>query len=173
MPLVAICGIPGSGKSTVYERLRRMGLDAWDTDRDSLSGWRDVETRQAVPDPSDWHDQAAARGIEYRVRRERVEELQRRASDHTVFLCGCAGGEDEFWDLLDRAIVLDVDNETLQHRLATRTTNSYGKADHERTAILAANIGWADAYARIGASVIDGTRPIDEVVADVLRLAES
>jgi broad-specificity NMP kinase len=171
--LIAVCGIPGAGKSTVYERLKAAGLDAWDTDRDGISGCRDLVTGAPAPDPVDWHDPAETKAIEYRVRRERVEELRLRASDHTGYLCGSAGGEDEFWDLLDRVIILDVDNETLRHRLATRTTNSYGKAAHELDGILTANVGWADAYAALGAIVIDGTRPIDEVVADVIRLAES
>lgn len=112
-------------------------------------------------------------GIEYCVRRDRVEELRRRAVGRTVYLCGFAGGEDEYWDLLDRVIVIAVDNATLGHRLTTRTGNNYGKSAHERDAILKANVGWAESYRSRGAVIVDGTQPIDDVVAEILRAAEA
>jgi len=149
-----------------------MGLEAWDTDEDGLAGWRDRATKAPVPDPYDWHDPVETAGMEYRVRRDRVEALHRRSRDRTVYLCGCAGGEDEFWDLLDLVICLAVDNDTLRHRLATRTTNDYGKAEHELTAILAANATWAEDYRGYGAVVIDGTRPLDDVVSEIIRVAD-
>lgn len=174
MTLVAVCGIPGAGKSAVAERLKALGLDAWDTDLDGFSGWRDCETKLPVPDPADWHDAVANAGIEYATRRDRVAALRERAdgANHVVYLCGPAGGEDEFWDLLDCVITIAVDNETLGHRLLTRTSNSYGKAAHERDGILTANVGWAEAYERRGAIIVDGTLPLDGVVAAVIAVAE-
>ncbi len=171
--LVAVAGIPGAGKSTIYARLKALGLDAWDTDEDGLSEWRDRESKLPVPDPADWHDPVATHTIEYRIRRDRVAELRQRAHDHTVYLCGCAGGEDEFWDLLDRVFCVAVDDDTLRHRLATRTTNNYGKAPHELASILEANPTWADHYRRLGAAIVDGTKPLDEVVVDVIRAAQA
>jgi shikimate kinase len=173
MPLVAINGIPGAGKSSVYARLKALGLDAWDTDEDGLSEWRDRASKLPVPEPDDWHDEKATQGIEYRVRRDRVEDLRRRSTDHTVYLCGCAGGEEEFWDLLDRVICIAVDNDTLRHRLATRTTNDYGKAAHELERILAENVTWAEQYRGFGAVIVDGKQPIDDVVADIIKAAEA
>ena len=171
--LVAVNGIPGAGKSSIYAKLKSLGYDAWDTDADGLSEWRDRATKAAVAEPADWHDPVETRAIEYRVRRDRVAALHDRARDHVVYLCGCAGGEEEFWDLLDLVICVSIDDDTLRQRLATRTTNDYGKAPHELASILAANATWADDYARFGAVVIDGTKPLDEVVAEVVRVAEA
>jgi len=97
----------------------------------------------------------------------------RRAVGHIVYLCGFAGGEDEYRDLFDLMIVIVVDNDTLSHRLATRTTNNYGKAAHEREGILKANVGWAESYRSRGAVIVDGTRPIAEVAAEIISAAET
>lgn len=61
----------------------------------------------------------------------------------------------------------------MRRRLATRTNNDYGKAKHELAGILDANATWEAAYRDRGASIIDATRPLDAVVADVLEAAES
>lgn len=170
MPLVAVCGIPGSGKSTVSARLKALGLDAWDTDVDGIAAWRDQESKLPVPAPDDWS--VDGHGIEYCVSRDRVEELRRRAGDHIVYLCGPAGGEDEYWDLLDLVIQLEVDNDTLRHRLTTRTNNPHGKASGQLERILASNVGWAAGYRSRGAIIVDSTKPLDDVVADIISAAE-
>ena len=149
--LVAVIGIPGAGKSSIYAKLKELGYDAWDTDADGLSEWRDRGTKAPVAEPADWHDPVETRAIEYRVRRDRVAELRDLARERTVYLCGSAGGEDKFWDLLDLVICVDVDGATLRQRMATRTTNDYGKAAHELASIIAANATWAGDYERLGA----------------------
>jgi len=170
--LVAVCGIPGAGKSTVCAQLKRLGCDAWDTDVDQLAGWRDRISKVPVPDPADWHDPVATALLEYTVARECVLELRTRAFEHTVYLCGMAGDESAFWDLLDLVICLTVDDATLRYRLATRTTNGYGKASHERDAILSANRTWNwEPYRAHGAVTIDASRPLDDVVSAVIEHA--
>jgi len=170
--LIAVCGIPGAGKSTVSAHLKAIGLDAWDTDEDGFADWREGGSKLPVAEPADWHDEEATRGIEYCVRRDRVEELRRRAVGKIVYLCGFAGGEDEYRDLFDLMILIAVDNDTLSHRLATRTTNNYGKAAHERESILKANVGWAESYRSRGAVIVDGTRPLADVAAEIISAAK-
>jgi hypothetical protein len=172
MTLVAVCGIPGSGKSTVCLRLQALGLDAWETDHD-ISGWRDAITKKPVAAPDDWHDPDSTVGIEYAVRRDRIEALRARAdaASHVVYVCGPAGGEEEYWDLFDLMISLTVDNETLGRRLRERTTNTYGKAPHEREMILTANLAFPESYQARGAVLVDATQPMDDVVDAILALA--
>lgn len=170
MTLVAVCGIPGSGKSTVAARLKELGYDAWDTDVDGFCCWRDRASKTPVPNPRDWEEASASDTIEYAVQRDRVVTLRRRADtvDHPVYLCGFGGGEEEYWDLFDLMVVIAVDSQTLRHRLATRTNNAYGKSARQRDSLLAANVSWVEPYRDRGAVLVDGARPLDEVVAAVV-----
>lgn len=172
VPLVAVTGAPGSGKSTVLARLRDLGRVAYGTDEDRLSGWRDRASKLPVPDPADWHDPIANGSIEYRVRRDRIEDIRNRADDQIVYVCGFAGDEAGCWDLLDLVVCLVVDTETLRHRLMTRDGNDYGKADHELQGILTANATWEESYRGFGATLVDATRPVDDVVTEILTIAE-
>ena len=91
--LVAVCGIPGAGKSTVAEHLKSIGVEALDTDVDGFAEWRHEGSKAPAAAPADWHDVEATRGLEYCVRRDRVADLREEASDRIVFLCGFAGGK--------------------------------------------------------------------------------
>ncbi|HYD08537.1 MAG TPA: hypothetical protein VEA78_00435, partial [Acidimicrobiales bacterium] len=90
----------------------------------------------------------------------------------TVFLCGGAGHERDFWELLDLVVCLVADDDTLRRRLAARTDNGYGKTAEELAGILDANASWAKSYRDSGAVIVDSTKPLDEVVDTVLAAAE-
>jgi hypothetical protein len=65
-----------------------------------------------------------------------------------------------------------VDDDTIRHRLATRTTNAFGKQQADLDRVLAWNQGQEASYRRFGATIIDGTRPLDEVIEAVLRIGD-
>jgi len=88
-----------------------------------------------------------------------------------VFLCGNAENEADVWRYFDRVVCLVVDDETLRHRLATRSTNEFGKHPGELEAALARNREAEGQYRRLGAAVIDATRPLEAVVRDVEAVA--
>ena len=68
-------------------------------------------------------------------------------------------------------IYLTIDEHTLRHRLASRTSNDFGRAPEELAAILTWHkVGDAD-FARFGATIIDATLPLHEVVDKVLAAA--
>ena len=68
-------------------------------------------------------------------------------------------------------IYLAIDEPTLRLRLDTRTSNDFGKSPHE----LAAIFGWhkvgVDQYRSFGADIVDATRPLSDVVDDVIDIA--
>jgi adenylate kinase family enzyme len=174
VPLVYISGVSGAGKSAVCDELCRRGYEAHDIDRDGIAVWVDrvsgaVTPTAAAADRSDqWLEEQ-----EWRMVPARVEALAERGRDQLVFLCGAAANEPELWPLFSKTVFLIVDDETLRDRLATRTTNDFGKSARERDTILAWNAISADVYRESGSELVDATRPLDQVVDDVLRVATS
>jgi hypothetical protein len=89
-----------------------------------------------------------------------------------TFLFGAVANEREVWDLFDGVACLVIDDDTVRRRLATRTTNAFGKQPEELERILEWNRDHGAAYRRAGATIIDGARPVDQVVDAVLRLGD-
>ena len=176
MPLVYLTGISGSGKSEALKELRRRGYEVHGTDEDGIAAYFDNQTGEALVNPP---ATAAERTPEWRQRhtwkmkREQVEAIVPSQPDRLVFLCGCTANEDEMWDLFAGVIALVVDEDTLVHRIKTRTNNNFGQVDHEMAAILEWQ-GYAEAdYRKHGVTTIDSTRPISTVVDDVVEMAET
>ena len=173
MPLVYVTGISGAGKSAVCHELNRRGHEAHDTDQEGNAVWvnrttGEVTTQAGAADRSrpGW-----LREQEWRVVPSKVQALARRADSRLVFLCGSTANEDEVWHLFSRVVYLAIDEQTLRERLASRTSNDFGKAPDELSAILAWHeVGETD-YRRWGAVVVDATRPLRDVVDKVLEAA--
>jgi hypothetical protein len=168
--LVWVTGNSGVGKSTVCALLKSLGELAVDADWEGYNHWVDRASGQVVVDPPDpvpagWLDRFA-----WRISRAEVEALAARTHDKTAFLCGTVENEADVWDLFDLVVCVVVDNETVRERLLTRTTNTFGQHPEELAAALEHNDGVESTYRRLGATIIDGTRPPAEV-ADVILAA--
>jgi hypothetical protein len=87
-----------------------------------------------------------------------------------VFLCGVADGEDTVWHLFAKVLALVADAPTLKRRLANRT-GEFGKAPEELAAIFRWHVGYEAAYRKFGAVIIDTTRPLGEVVDEILTVS--
>ena len=173
MPLVYVTGISGAGKSAVCNELHRRGYEAHDTDQDENAVWVNRTTGEvtAVAGAADRSRPGWLNDQEWRVVPSKVQALAARAEDRLVFLCGSTANEDEVWHLFARVIYLAIDEQTLRTRLASRTSNDFGKSQTELEAILSWHqVGEAD-YARFGAVIIDATLPLHDVVDQVLEAA--
>jgi hypothetical protein len=169
--LVWVTGISGAGKSTACQALKSIGIAAIDTDWDGFNHWIHRVTGEPVvdppyPTPADWLDTHA-----WHIRPELVQTL-RNNSPGVTFLFAAVANESEVWDLFDRVGCFVVDDETVRHRLATRTSNAFGKHPADLDRILEWNREQESSYRRLGATIIDGTRPVDEVVDAVLDLGD-
>jgi dephospho-CoA kinase len=130
MALFFITGIAGSGKSTLAKALKAKGCEAYDTDDDSFARWRNKNSGYIHPKSSikkEARTEAFLADHTWVVPRSEVEELARRAKNKDIFLCGVASNEDELRNLFKQIFELVIDNETLKHRLLTRTSNDWGK----------------------------------------------
>ncbi len=172
MGLVFVTGNSGTGKSAVRAELARRGYRSFDTDEDGIAVWRSRATGEQVEYPGDAHhpdDWLEHHG--WMIDRSRAEELAALARDRPVFLCGSVENESDVWELFDTVVCLVLDERTLRERVATRSTNAFGKRPAELAAILRWNPTLEATYRRAGAHVVNADRPLAEVVDHVLAAA--
>jgi shikimate kinase len=158
MPKVLVTGMSGTGKSSALTELGRRGYRVVDTDEPGWSEW---------VDPSD-----DGRG-EWLWDEERMTELLRSDDGRPLFVQGCVRNQGKFYDRFDAVVLLSAPVEVLLDRIASRTTNDYGKARAEREMILD---DLANVEPRLRASCtheLDATRPLAEIVGDLVAIASS
>jgi dephospho-CoA kinase len=174
VPLVLVTGISGTGKSAVCDELCQRGYDAHDTDGEGNAVWVHRQTGEVIAAADGLHrSESWLAERDWRLVRSKVEALARRGESQLVFLCGATANENEVWDLLSQVIYLAIDEQTLRRRLASRTSNDFGKAPNELAAILEWHKDLEVNYRRLGVHVIDATLPLDEVVDQVIEAASA
>ncbi len=159
-------GGSGAGKTTVATELERRGFHAVHGDR-LLAYQGDPETGdRLVPAAVARH-----RGDPEFISRHHiwdVEKVKAIVADHTspvTFFCGGSRNFGRFIDLFDAVFVLEVDLETLNRRLDGRP-DEWGAKPAERALILQQHAN-REGIPQNGIR-IDATRPIDDVVDDIL-----
>jgi dephospho-CoA kinase len=147
---VLVTGMSGTGKSSVVDELRRRGFSALDADDDGY----------AEPDADGiWH-----------WRPDAVAELLAGWSgDGPLFFAGCSEEQARFdWDV---KVLLTAPEAVILERLATRTSNRFGKSPEERARILA-DRREVEPLLRASADVIvETTQPLALVVDAVVAAA--
>ena len=89
--------------------------------------------------------------------------------DAVTFFCGGSRNFDRFIDLFDEVFVLDVDRATLERRLDQRPPGEWGAEPAERDLVLRLHRTKEDIPST--GVVIDATRPLADVVDEILRRA--
>jgi shikimate kinase len=160
MTRVLLTGMSGSGKSTVISGLAARGYRAVDADEDGLSELvRVPETEPTGPGP----------GLDWVWREDRIHELLDSDEPGGLFLGGCAPNQGRFYSRFDHIVLLTAPPAVLARRLATRTTNPFGKRPDERARALGL-IELIEPRLRRAADLeVDTTLPLDETIDLVLR----
>jgi len=144
-----------TGKSTVLAELAGRGYAVVDTD---VGGWIvEVPHSDGSTEPL-WDE-------------PRISALLDEHADGTLFVAGCVANQGRFYPRFHAVVLLSAPEETLLERLATRTTNDFGKLAAEREAILA-DLRGVEPLLRAGATAeIDTRAPVAEVAARLVEIA--
>jgi dephospho-CoA kinase len=146
---VLLTGMSGTGKSAVVRALAARGYKAIDTD----DGWC-----QLRPDGRQmWREDA-------------IEALLATEDADILFVAGCEENQVQFHAQFDHLILLSAPLETLVERLATRTSNSFGKEPEELRRVLDDVETVEPLLRRVADHEVRTTVPLNEVVTTVLRL---
>jgi len=160
MSRVLVTGISGTGKSAALAELGRRGHRVVDTDD---PGWR--EYRKYDEPVDDLH-----RG-EWHWVEERIATLLDSDNGRSLFVAGCASNQSKFYDRFDSIVLLSAAADVILDRVARRTTNRYGKTRLERGMIVD-DLANVEPLLRASCThELDASRPLDEVVADLIAIA--
>ncbi len=174
MALIYITGVAGTGKSTIRQHLKTLGYKAYDADLDGITGWHHVATDTSVYGPDlpgylsqDWYQQ-----YEWRLVRQRVEQIAKEAESQPVFLCGTSANDEDIHDLLEHVMFLTIDEATVRYRLASRDTNSFGKTEAELNHVLHWLKPAEEYYRNFGAVMLDAAAPLDHIVGQIISFLQ-
>jgi dephospho-CoA kinase len=163
MKRVLLTGISGTGKSTLTGALAARGYKAVDADTDQWSHWVAVSGPGIAGTPvrpdEDWV-----------WREDRIAALLAREDAAVLFVSGCAANMRPFLPQFDHIVLLSAPADVIAERLATRTTNDYGKQPDEVARVLDQIQTVEPLLRRAAGHEIDTSAPLDQVVATVLRL---
>ena len=157
---ILVTGMSGTGKSSALAELRRRGYRVVDTDD---PGWR--EYRESVDSSDELH------GGEWLWVEDKITGLLDSDDGRSLFVQGCVRNQSKFYDRFDAVVLLSAPADVILDRVARRTTNSYGKSPIERAMILD-DLATVEPLLRETAThELDASRPLDEVVADLVGIA--
>ncbi|HEY1315758.1 MAG TPA: AAA family ATPase [Gaiella sp.] len=155
MTAVLVTGMSGTGKSTVLAELGRRGHRVVDTD---YGDWI-----EEVPTPTG--------GLERQWRGEAIEALLDAQGEDALFVSGCVANQGAFYPRFDAVVLLSAPLAVILERIATRETNSFGRTNEERDAIVRDH-AVIEPLLRAGATVeVDTLAPLSEVTEALERIA--
>jgi dephospho-CoA kinase len=162
MKKVLLTGMSGTGKSALIRELSARGYKSVDTDYDGFS--------ELVDGPDDQLT-GLANGQDWVWREDLIQQLLSTEDADVLFLSGCAPNQWKFYREFDHVVLLSAPPSVIVERLATRTSNPYGKDPGEVARVLVLQQTIEPKLRSAADLELDTSAPLDEVVASVLRLA--
>jgi len=169
MKRVLLTGMSATGKSTLTQELAARGYKAVDLDADEWSEWVEVGF---VGDATS-ADSPVQPGRDWIWREDRVRDLLSIEDADVLFVSGCAENMSKFYPRFDHIILLSVPAAVIVERLASRTTNSYGKHPEEVARVLNLVRTIEPMLRRVAGHEVDTNGPLNQLVAKVLQLVDA
>lgn len=166
MKRILLTGISGTGKSTLIGELAARGYKAVDLDDDAFSEW------VAVTDDSDTPGTPVEPHRDWVWHEDRVQALLSTEDADVLFVSGTSKNMGKFLPQFSQVVLLTAPADLIVERLRTRTNNPYGKRPDEVARVLRLLETVEPLLRRAADHEIDSSRPMADVVAAVLRLAE-
>lgn len=152
MRRILVTGVSGTGKSSALAELARLGFRTVDTDE---PGWT-IEDAEG----GRWWDETP------------IARLLAEAGP-TLYVSGTVTNQGRFYDRFEAVVLLSAPPEVLLNRIATRTTNDFGKSPFERELILS-HIRAVEPLLRATCThEIDATAPLSAVVERLVEIGRS
>jgi dephospho-CoA kinase len=154
MRRILVTGMSGTGKSSALAELGSRGFEVVDTDKGVWTEWSEEDGG-------------------YVWREDRIAELLARDRDVSLFVSGTVSNQGRFYSQFDAVVLLSAPAEVMLSRIESRDTNDYGKSAQERAVILE-HLGWVEPLLRATCThELDASRPLDEIVAELARIAST
>jgi dephospho-CoA kinase len=143
----------GTGKSSALAELRRRGFEVVDTDHGGWTEWSEAEGGYV------WDE-------------GRIAELLARDEGRTLYLSGTVSNQGRFYPRFDAVVLLSAPAEVLLSRIATRTTNDYGKSGEERELVLRQLAEVEPLLRATCTHELDASQPLDAVVEQLIEIGQ-
>ena len=151
MRRILVTGMSGTGKSTALAELAQRGFRVVDTDDPPWSEWSESDGG-------------------YVWREDLMADLLAGDVGPTLYVSGTVSNQGRFHDRFDAVVLLSAPADVLLERIASRTTNDYGKAPEERALILE-HIAEIEPLLRAGCThEIDAAQPLGYVVEQLVAI---
>ena len=160
MKRILLTGMSGTGKSSIIAKLTTRGYKAIDADSATYSEWVSA----------DGNPTGAKEGQDWMWQVERIQNLLNTEDAEVLFLSGCAENMGQFFSQFDHIILLRAPAEVILERLQSRTNSAYGKRPEEITQVLYNSHTIEPLLRKAAGHEIDTCTPLEEVVAEVLRV---
>lgn len=162
-----ITGVAGTGKSTAAKELRRRGYAAYDVE-EGFSYHINKKTGERASYPTnptpEWYEQ------HQRVFDEKIlNNLFKKHQSEPLFIASITANQAKFYPDFDKLFLLTAPDDVITHRLGTRTNNYFGRHPLELERVIGRHQQFDDELKACGAVVIDATKPVGEMVGQILE----
>ena len=167
MKRILLTGMSGTGKTTLIAELAARGYRAVDADCDEYSMWVTVAAQSDVAGTPVEPDR------DWVWREDQVQRLLDSANGEVLFVSGCASNMDRFLPQFDHVVLLSAPASVIVARLASRTTNTYGKNPQEMARVLDLIETVEPLLRRIADVELDTSVPLNEVIVALIALTRT